>query len=328
LVDSRFFIVGTQSNSGTGVATFTGGTAAISNGSYEIIIGDAAAATGVLNVGTEAGGNALITTGSSPLGIQVTDNLETSGSATLNLNPGTVNIQGGAITKGGAAGSTATVNLNGVTLQAGLLGFLLIDNSLNSVDVYNGGLIVDTQGNNTAITANLSATTGNGIYANNGNGALAVSTNGGILTLSGVNMYSGPTNVSGGSLVLAAAGSLPTGTNLSIAAGASVVANNLGTPIALSVGSLSVAGTLDLNNNSLVVHSSTLAAVTSLVKSGYNNGGWNGNVGIISSAAANWPQKPTAPLTGSLLTAARSCGRAAVSNCGLGTTWRSPRAKQ
>jgi autotransporter-associated beta strand protein len=247
LVDSRYFIVGTQSNSGSGVATFTGGTAAITNRSYEIIIGDGAAAAGVLNVGTEAGGSALIATGSSPLGVQVTDNLEISGNATLNLNPGTINIQGGAIKKGGSAGSTATVNLNGVTLQAGLLGSLLIDNTLNSVNVYNGGLIVDTQGNNTTISANLSGTNGDGIYVNNGNGTLAVSsTNGGSLTLSGVNMYSGPTNVSGGSVVLAAAGALPSGTNLTIAAGASVVANNLGSPIALSVGSLAVAGKLDL----------------------------------------------------------------------------------
>ncbi len=27
--------------------------------------------------------------------------------------------------------------------------------------------------------------------------------------------------------------------------------------------------------------------MTSLVQSGYNNGGWNGNVGIVSSTAAN-----------------------------------------
>jgi autotransporter-associated beta strand protein len=373
LNDSRYFIVGTQTNTGNGVATFTGGTAGVTNGSYNVDIGDAAGGIGVMNIGTQAGGTATFTTGSSPTGVQDTDLLETTGSGTINLNAGILAIQGGPITKGGSATSTAVVNLNGGTLQAGLLGSLLIDNTINSINVYNGGLIVDTQGNGTAISGNLSGTNGNGIYANSGGGVITVPSNngsgyigaplvtvsggsgtgamaianvsngaitgvvltnpgqgyqagdtvsftfagggasspaqtfqytlqssditpnttggltlinGGSLTLSGTNTYTGPTNVSAGSLILASAGALPAGANLSIAAGASVIANNLGTPRALVVGTLSIAGELQLNNNSLVVHDSTLSAVAALVQASYNNGTWSGTTGIVSSSAA------------------------------------------
>ena len=48
-----------------------------------------------------------------------------------------------------------------------------------------------------------------------------------------------------------------------------------------------MAGKLDLNNNALIVHSSLIAAVTTLVSSGFNNGAWNGATGIVSTAAAS-----------------------------------------
>jgi hypothetical protein len=54
--------------------------------------------------------------------------------------------------------------------------------------------------------------------------------------------------------------------------------------IATSTGG-SYAGKLDLVSNDLVVTGSSLAQITALVASGYNNGKWNGN-GIASSAAA------------------------------------------
>jgi hypothetical protein len=69
--------------------------------------------------------------------------------------------------------------------------------------------------------------------------------------------------------------------------GASVFANNLGSAVALTVGSLSIAGKLDLNNNALVVHNSSLGATTAMVVSGYNSGSWNGSTGITSTAATS-----------------------------------------
>jgi autotransporter-associated beta strand protein len=102
------------------------------------------------------------------------------------------------------------------------------------------------------------------------------------------NTYTGGTNVSGGALVLASKSALPLGTNLNIGSGGLVIARNLGTAYALSVGSLTDSGKLNLNNNALVVHntsSTSLATVRSLVIAGYNNGAWNGSSGIISLTA-------------------------------------------
>ena len=54
---------------------------------------------------------------------------------------------------------------------------------------------------------------------------------------------------------------------------------------ALVVGSLSVAGTVDLSDNDLVVHNGDLAAVTALAARGFAGGTWAGG-GLTSSAAA------------------------------------------
>ena len=71
-----------------------------------------------------------------------------------------------------------------------------------------------------------------------------------------------------------------------VGTGAKLVASNTGTANAVSVGTLSVTGSIDLANNGLVVHSGTLSAVNALVASGYNGGAWNGSTGISSSTAA------------------------------------------
>jgi autotransporter-associated beta strand protein len=107
----------------------------------------------------------------------------------------------------------------------------------------------------------------------------------GTFVLSGINTYTGSTNVTSGSLVLATNSSLPAGTTLTIGAWASVVTN--ASAGVFVVASLSNSGVLDLNNNQLVVQTGTLAALTAQVQAGYNNGNWNGTTGIVSSAAAN-----------------------------------------
>jgi autotransporter-associated beta strand protein len=147
----------------------------------------------------------------------------------------------------------------------------------------------------TSVTVNNS--TGN--YTFSGSGGIAgsgalVKSGTASLTVGTSNSYTGGTNVTGGTLILSTAGALPPNTNLTIAAGASVIANNLGRPIAVSVGTLAVSGTFDLNNNALIVHNSSIGAVTALVAIGYNNGGWNGTTGIINSSAANCSSHLTA----------------------------------
>jgi autotransporter-associated beta strand protein len=161
-------------------------------------------------------------------------------------------------------------------------------------------MVTFNDANNGKYAVTLSSTVSpNAVTFNNSTGNYALSGSGGIsgagsltkmgaasVTLSTINTYTGATNVSGGTLILAVAGALPNGTNLNIGSGASVVANNLGTRYGLTVGSLSVLGKLDLNNNGLVVHNSSIGAVSSLLHSGYNNGKWNGSAGIVSSTAS------------------------------------------
>jgi len=61
----------------------------------------------------------------------------------------------------------------------------------------------------------------------------------------------------------------------------------------VETGSLSVFGQLDLGGNDMIVHNGNLAAITSLLATGYANGQWNGP-GIASSDAANDPTHLTA----------------------------------
>ncbi|RYD82565.1 MAG: hypothetical protein EOP84_09210, partial [Verrucomicrobiaceae bacterium] len=169
---NRFFVVGSgggvpNTGGGTGVATFTGGTMTIfTEGGNQrgIIVGDTGNSTGVMNVGTLAGGDVLITS-SDTNGVRIGNNATSN--ATLNLNSGTLSLRAGSIRKPNG-GATGVVNLNGATIQAGVNNQTLIDTSLTSVNVYRGGAVFDTQNFNTTVSANLLGTAGNGIYRGTG----------------------------------------------------------------------------------------------------------------------------------------------------------------
>ncbi len=155
-----------------------------------------------------------------------------------------------------------------------------------------------------------SAIAGSGTYLN--------VTGGGQVTLNNVNTFTGPTNVSAGTLVIGSNGQIASGA-VSVSAGASLnVQNSIGLAasqtqppsLALSVGgtvllqnygsgsqtvfgtsSLSISGStdhwtgkIDLANNDLVAYHGSLSQITNQVKSGYAGGTWQGN-GITSSAA-------------------------------------------
>lgn len=154
---------------GTGIATFTGGTAT-GSANYGILIGETAG-SGTLNLGTLAGGNANLIS-QSGAGIQLAAGSGTVG--TLNLNSGSLLLGAGSIHKG--AGSWGAVNFNGGTLQAGASGLTLIDGTPNAVNIYNGGAVVDTQGFNDTLSAPLLAPGGNGVYP--AGGMLAISSGG------------------------------------------------------------------------------------------------------------------------------------------------------
>jgi autotransporter-associated beta strand protein len=142
---------------------------------------------------------------------------------------------------------------------------------------------------------------------------------GGQVTLNNANTYTGPTNVSAGTLIISPTGSIASSdvsvsagamlnvqnsiglsasqTNppaLALSVGGTVLLHNYGSgsQVVFGVGSLSIsgstnawAGKLDLANNDLVAYRGSLSKITNQVKSGYAGGTWQGN-GITSSAAA------------------------------------------
>jgi autotransporter-associated beta strand protein len=162
---------GAASGGGYGVATFTGGTTTIL--SYRTSIGDGVGSIGVFNLGTLAGGTNFYSTGGNG-GLVLVNGTGATGIA--NLNSGTLNLSQGSIYQGTTG--TGTVNLNGATILAGASGLTLIDNSPTSVNVYSGGANFNVPTGSTAtVSANLLATTGNGIYAQGSGGSFAVSGN-------------------------------------------------------------------------------------------------------------------------------------------------------
>jgi len=173
----------------------------------------------------------------------------------------------------------------------GVIPLVYLDSAMVTFNDDNNGhyaVTLNTTVSPDAVTFNNSA----GNYTLSGTGGVAGA--GGLtklgsdtVTLATTNTYTGATNVGGGSLILAVAGALPSGTNLNIGSGASVMAENLETRYALTVGSLTVTGKLDLNSNGLIVHNGSIGVVASLLQSGYNGGGWNGSIGIVSTTAAN-----------------------------------------
>lgn len=148
--------------SSNGVVTLTGGSLTVNSG-FRAILGDRQSASGTLNIGTLAGGNAVMTTANN-LGLYMLGATNAL-NATVNLNPGTLALGGPINRQGAVVGSNATVNLNGGTLQPTANSVTLISNAnALTANVYNGGLKVDTQGFTSTISAPLLATTGNGIY--------------------------------------------------------------------------------------------------------------------------------------------------------------------
>ena len=177
---SRYFSIGTGSavnSAASGVATFTGGSAASST-AFSIFVGEYG--SGVLNIGTEAGGTALFTSqsttgnaaGTGSPGLVLAG--QSGGNGTLNLNSGTLAIAAGSINKG-TGGASGVVNFNGGTLQATAAGLTLIDNSPTSVNIYQGGAIFNMAASSGTVSANLLAASGSGVYPPGGSVAIASS---------------------------------------------------------------------------------------------------------------------------------------------------------
>jgi autotransporter-associated beta strand protein len=173
-------------------------------------------------------------------------------------------------------------------------GTLTIDNTgplatgVPSIVVSNGSQVISAPmtlaaGGVTVTTASATLLTFNGSI--NGSGGLTTSGSG-IVKLSAINSYTGGTNISGGSVTLTNSQAIPSGSSLTIGSGAAVTAFGLGSSTALKLSTLSVSGTLNVQNTGLDVTSTPLAAINALVKNGYNNGNWNGSSAAIDSSTA------------------------------------------
>jgi uncharacterized repeat protein (TIGR03803 family)/autotransporter-associated beta strand protein len=104
-----------------------------------------------------------------------------------------------------------------------------------------------------------------------GTGTLAVTA--GTVVLASSNTYSGGTAVNGGTLIVATQNAIPANTALAIASGAAVATNatspnfgNIASPD-ITLSSLSVAGTLNLNQSPMVVNYTTTSPLASIAAS-------------------------------------------------------------
>jgi hypothetical protein len=97
----------------------------------------------------------------------------------------------------------------------------------------------------------------------------------------GINTYTGGTNVTSGMLVIGAAGALPTGHDVSITGGTLQLAANTGGETLSSL-SVSAGGFLDVGNNHVIISDpggSIDSTIRGYLANGYNNGNWNGTSG-------------------------------------------------
>jgi autotransporter-associated beta strand protein len=110
------------------------------------------------------------------------------------------------------------------------------------------------------------------------------------LTLHTVNTYTGGTTIAEGTLIAAVNGAIPNG-SVSITGGTLQLARSTGLAKFTSL-SISGGGTFDLTNNHVIINYAgtpdPISSIAARLKSGFNNGAWNGP-GINSSTAATTP---------------------------------------
>ena len=192
--------------------------------------GGTVSTTGWMTLGQNAGSTAVFNHNA---GNVTTPELWTTFQAT-----GTYNLNGGTLTTGNFLKNTGTgiINFNGGTLKASA-GFTLGGGNVTTVQVRNGGAILDSNGQNATISQALIHSGIGGDNATDG----GLTKNGiGAMTLSGVNTYNGATQINAGTLQLGsggATGSLNT---------SSSITNN---------------GTLSINRNNTVTQGTDFAGV-------------------------------------------------------------------
>ena len=201
-VNSGFLRIGAN-NSSTGLLSINGGTVNVGTSvsistRFNFDIGNAASSSGTLtlssgalNIGTGVAYDGSNTGGM--LGYLYLGNNATNltGSATVNLNGGTLSLVRFAT---GSGGGTKTINLAGGTLQARASTANFLDAATGlAVNVKDGGVTFDTGTNNITVAASL-------LHFNGATTDSLTKTGAGTLTLSATNTYTGATTVNSGTL--------------------------------------------------------------------------------------------------------------------------------
>jgi fibronectin-binding autotransporter adhesin len=191
--------------------------------------------------------------------------LASGGSATYNFGGGTLVVPQINVT-----GGTGVFNFNGGTLTSSGSTTTFIT-GLTSVNVQAGGATINTNGFNDTINQPL-------LNSGGTDGGLT-KTGGGALTLTGVNTYNGPTNISAGTLIASASGNGlgSTTANLSVAGtlnlnGTNITAGpltSIGGPAPANINTISTGDTLEFKVgagtiNTLTVSSATMSGATGI----------------------------------------------------------------
>jgi fibronectin-binding autotransporter adhesin len=170
----------------TGSMTVDAGT--VSSGSWIGVGRDGSTGTLTINGGVVQQTGPVI--GEANAGTLELTNFNVGGTGTVNLNGGSLIVN--RVDKQGGANGTATFNFNGGRLAARANDVDFME-GLNVASVQAGGAIIDSQAFNITVSQNLVAGSASGGLTKLGSGTL---------TLEGTNTYTGPTSVTGGSLVV------------------------------------------------------------------------------------------------------------------------------
>jgi hypothetical protein len=170
-------------------------------GSYDLLGSALLSATSEYIGSSEGVGNLTQSGGTNSVSNALTLGYFPGGNGGYFLNGGLLSLAGSGLTDGGG---TALFYFSGGTLQAGSSWSTTIPISFPAKG---GAGTFDTNGHTLTLKGQLS-----------GAGGL-VATGGGMLILSGSNNYSGPTSVASGTLIIANAGALPNGADLTVGEG-------------------------------------------------------------------------------------------------------------
>jgi autotransporter-associated beta strand protein len=206
--------------------------------------------------------------------LQIGSGVGSVGTATVNLNGGTLNL--GTVTRTATA-ATQIFNFNGGSLIA--TGNLTLDSAWTT-RVVNGGANINTGTNAVSIASALT---------NNGTGGLTKNGTG-MLTLSANNTYSGGTTVNAGALSVTSAGSLASGSAFTLGASATANLSNSGQTLGAVSNSNSATNALNFSATTGTV---TLGSLSGAGKTRFGSnavvtGGISeGTVNAIGSLTAN-----------------------------------------